>query len=150
MGEWYVKYDSECAVCGTALAKGTPAVYDRPSRSIRCTSCPIPERPPTGIDRGVAGRSARMEYARREAKRDAAITERQALVRRDVVRIVGAVQAVRVVFLDAVVDVQESETLDVALVLVEMEVDVHIFERVRVALEQECVRIHRRHRRDDR
>ncbi len=77
MGEWLVKYDGECALCGAQLRRGQPAVWDRASSTIRCIEC----RPGSaaadqhGIDEGVAGRSARVEYQRRAARRDAAITE---------------------------------------------------------------------------
>jgi hypothetical protein len=82
MGEqWRVKYDGVCARCGTALPKGTPAGWDRASRTIRCIQCPTPQpppppAPPAVIDKGVAGRSARDKSERLEARRDAAITER--------------------------------------------------------------------------
>jgi hypothetical protein len=80
MGEWRVKYDGVCARCGIALPKGTPAVWDRASRTIRCIECPAPEPTPppvaTAIDVGVAGRSAREKHDRLEARRDAAISER--------------------------------------------------------------------------
>ncbi len=91
-----MKFDGTCSRCGSALLKGTPAVWDRPSRSIHCIECPSSgstptesqsqpapppaappaPAPPTAIDQGVAGRSARAEFERREAKREAAITER--------------------------------------------------------------------------
>lgn len=82
--EWLVKYDGPCARCGRTLLRGTPAVWDRTARKMTCVECPGPsdavasEPTPTppAIDRGVGGRSARAEYERRAAKRDAAITER--------------------------------------------------------------------------
>lgn len=45
---------------------------------MRCIDCPnsVVESSPIEIDQGVGGRSARAEYERRAAKRDAAITER--------------------------------------------------------------------------
>lgn len=77
---WRVKYDGTCARCGATLLKGTPAVWDGTSRTMRCIECPgLPPTPqqlePQTVDGGVAGRSARAEHDRREAKRDAAITE---------------------------------------------------------------------------
>jgi hypothetical protein len=74
---WRVKYDGTCARCGVTLVGGTPAVWDRASRTMHCIECPT-ERPPAmpAIEVGVAGQSARAEYERRAAKRDAAITER--------------------------------------------------------------------------
>jgi hypothetical protein len=51
--------------------------WDRSSKSIHCIECPtdplVAEEEP--IDEGVAGASARREYERRAAKRDAAIAE---------------------------------------------------------------------------
>lgn len=78
MGDWLVKYDGVCARCGKPLLGGTPAVWDRATRSMHCIQCPdrAPESPPIEIDMGAGGRSARAEYDRRAAKRDAAITER--------------------------------------------------------------------------
>ncbi len=84
MGEWRVKYDGTCARCGAVLMRGTPAVWDRATKTIRCIECtaapssPPPPEPPVVpvVDHGVAGRSARAEHDRRAAKRDAAITER--------------------------------------------------------------------------
>jgi hypothetical protein len=74
---WRVKYDGTCARCGVALVRGTPAVWDRASRTIRCIECPTEQpRADPAIEAGVAGRSARAEFERRAAKRDAAITER--------------------------------------------------------------------------
>jgi hypothetical protein len=78
---WRVKYNGTCTRCGTALLKGMPAVWDRATRTIRCIECPIPQPPPpppapAAVDKGVAGHSARVEYERRAAKREAAIAER--------------------------------------------------------------------------
>jgi hypothetical protein len=75
---WLVKYDGACASCGALLVRGTLAVWDRRSRTIRCIECPSPAQEPVEpvIEAGVAGRSARAEYERRVAKREAAITER--------------------------------------------------------------------------
>ncbi len=78
MGDWRVEYDGTCSRCGAALTRGTPAVWDRASRSIHCIECPaepLALAEPLPIDEGVAGQSARREYERRAAKRDAAITE---------------------------------------------------------------------------
>jgi hypothetical protein len=75
---WRVKYDGTCARCGVALVRGTPAVWDPRSRSIRCIECPSAAQEPVEpvVEAGVAGRSAHAEYERRVAKREAAITER--------------------------------------------------------------------------
>jgi len=77
MGDWRVKYDGECSECGLTLRAGEVAVYDRPTRTIHCVSCPTSaDREPEAIDAGVAGRSARREYDRRAAKREAGVKER--------------------------------------------------------------------------
>jgi hypothetical protein len=77
--EWRVKYDGICAKCGTPLLRGTVAVWDRPSKSIRCVECPtgdVPEADPVPIDAGVGGHSARVRHERLIAKREAELKER--------------------------------------------------------------------------
>ena len=64
MGEWWVKYGGTCARCGTPLLKGTPAVWDRASRTIRCIVCPSSDVDP--VDPGVAGGAARDRHGRLE------------------------------------------------------------------------------------
>lgn len=78
MTAWLVKYDGVCARCATPLLRGSPAVWDRASRTMRCIECPaIPDvAPPPPVDVGEAGASARREYERRVAKRDAVIEQR--------------------------------------------------------------------------
>ena len=73
---WYVKYDGPCSRCGTVLAKGTEAIWDKAARSMHCVECPtVPaEQPP--IDYGTAGASAQREYDRRKAKDEAAVKAR--------------------------------------------------------------------------
>jgi nuclease-like protein len=75
---WRVKFDGICARCGTPLLRGTPAVWERATRSIHCIECPssIPTPAPLPADAGVAGASALREFERRKAKRDARIDER--------------------------------------------------------------------------
>ena len=96
--QWCVKFDGPCARCGRTLVAGTPATWDRQARRMHCIECPPAEAPPPPatpaptpepsteaapagpnpapeINAGVAGRSARAEHDRREAKRQAAITE---------------------------------------------------------------------------
>jgi hypothetical protein len=59
------------------LRAGDVAIYDRPTRTIHCVSCPMAPAPePPEIDPGVAGRSARQEHERRAAKREATVKER--------------------------------------------------------------------------
>ncbi|MEO5965068.1 MAG: nuclease-related domain-containing protein, partial [Candidatus Limnocylindrales bacterium] len=80
---WRVRYDGVCAKCGIPLAKGTPAVWDRASRTIRCIECPAPQPlqpplPPNGprpIDPGIPGGSARAKHDQLEARREASITD---------------------------------------------------------------------------
>jgi Nuclease-related domain len=75
---WLVKFDGRCVRCGQTLVRGTPAVWERATRTMRCVVCPDPaaQSSTSAIDSGVGGRSARAEHGRRVAKRDAAITER--------------------------------------------------------------------------
>ena len=86
---WLVKYDGPCARCGTLLNKGMPAVWDNARRGMHCVQCPdaqVAAEPPS-TEVGVAGGSARREYERRSAKREAAIDERWG-------RLAGVVKAV--------------------------------------------------------
>jgi len=78
MNAWHVKYDGICSSCGTPLPRGMPAVWDRTTRTMHCIECPtVPDAPdPLPVDEGMAGASARREYERRVAKRDAVINER--------------------------------------------------------------------------
>lgn len=77
MGDWRVKYDGTCSRCGVALRAGEVAVYDRPTRTIHCVTCPTaPAVEPTELDTGVAGRSSRRKHERRAAKREAAVRGR--------------------------------------------------------------------------
>ena len=76
---WRVKYDGPCSRCGRTLATGEVAVWDRSARRMHCVSCPPPDAAPVEplpIDIGVAGASARREYQRRVAKRDANVRAR--------------------------------------------------------------------------
>lgn len=90
-----LRYAGVCTSCGADLPVGTPAIYDRASKSVSCLECPtkprsevddvaVPERqlaessatpslnarevdlPPAG----VAGASARREFERRRANRE--------------------------------------------------------------------------------
>ena len=56
--------------------KGVSAVWDRPTRTIRCIECPTVQEPADRIDPGAAGGSARREYERRADKRAAALRSR--------------------------------------------------------------------------
>jgi Nuclease-related domain len=76
---WKVKYDGVCSRCGTALRTGEVAVYERPTRTIRCVVCPTEdpiESPEPVVDVGGAGASARREYERRKTTREARVKGR--------------------------------------------------------------------------
>lgn len=86
---WRVKYDGACALCGSLLPKGTPAAWDRASRTMHCIACPTAERDAADStaeamaasvaprpDVGVAGGSARHEYERRRDKRETEVRGR--------------------------------------------------------------------------
>lgn len=76
-----LRYAGVCRLCGTTLPARNDAIYERPTKTVRCVECPadalaievtqvatltphdaLPE------DAGVAGSSARREYERRKAK----------------------------------------------------------------------------------
>lgn len=72
-----LRYAGTCVACGMPLAKGSQALYDRAKKTLRCVTCPVGAdelTPP--IDVGVAGASARREYERRVASRDARVRDR--------------------------------------------------------------------------
>ena len=73
-----LRYAGGCVRCGTPLAKGADALYDRLHKTIRCLSCPTDrvDEPEPPIDVGVAGASARREYERRVASRETRVKDR--------------------------------------------------------------------------
>src|SRR3954451_7201780 len=74
---WTVKYDGVCSRCRTPLLRGTPAIWERTTRTLRCIECPTQSSAsPPAVDYGVAGRSARAEAERRAATREREISER--------------------------------------------------------------------------
>ena len=80
---WRVKYDGTCVRCGRSLVAGTPAIYDRSARTIRCIECPTATESPaeaplpqSEIDTGTAGASARREFERRRSNREQRIRQR--------------------------------------------------------------------------
>ena len=90
-----LRYAGTCA-CGTTIAQGERAAYDRAAKGVLCLPCveaspPVPqpsapEESPSGqheptFDAGVAGAAAQREYERRKAKDDAARAERSAVWR---------------------------------------------------------------------
>ena len=89
-----LRYAGRCRDCGTDIPARTVAVYDRSTRTVRCLACqavastgapvvspadvPQPDTPPVEaapVDSGTAGASARREFDRRHAKREAQLRE---------------------------------------------------------------------------
>jgi Nuclease-related domain len=71
-----LRYAGTCILCGLQLAAGAEALYDKGSRTVRCTACPEEVSEPTPIQMGTAGSSARQEYERRHAARQARVRGR--------------------------------------------------------------------------
>jgi hypothetical protein len=71
----HLRYPGTCEACGTELAPGTDARYDPSRRTVRCLTCPssVEALPEPTVDLGVAGGSARREFERRAAKREARV-----------------------------------------------------------------------------
>ena len=83
-----LRYAGVCRVCGADLAARVEAIYERSTKTVRCLDCfptssvvevraqraskPLPD----SIDPGTPGASARREYERRQAKREARIREK--------------------------------------------------------------------------
>ena len=76
-----LRYAGTCRVCSVKLPKGSDAVYERSTKSVRCVSCVVPiaaaaepaiqtERAAEDVDSGVPGASARREFERRHARRE--------------------------------------------------------------------------------
>ena len=82
-----LRYAGTCEGCGAALDVGTRAAYLQRTRTVRCLECheradatlvsdaPEEAAAPEPIDPGTAGSSARREYERRAARREARIRE---------------------------------------------------------------------------
>lgn len=70
-----LRYTGTCVLCGTDLAKGTDALYDAATRTVRCLDCKSnaagTELAP--VDTGAAGASAHREYQRRRVAREARV-----------------------------------------------------------------------------
>ncbi|SDL21434.1 nuclease-related domain-containing protein [Tessaracoccus oleiagri] len=91
-----LRYQGQCRLCGTEVEAGAQAVYFRDAKAIECLSCfddaaaaepptapPPADTPgaptapePLAYSEGVAGDSARDEYERRMARREARVRER--------------------------------------------------------------------------
>jgi hypothetical protein len=68
-----LRYTGTCRVCQTELPAQTEAIYERETKSVRCLTHDAPEV--VDPDPGVPGASARREFERRAAKREARIRE---------------------------------------------------------------------------
>lgn len=80
-----LRYAGVCRLCGAELAARVEAIYERSTKTVRCLDCspaapapPVEPNPhvepveaPAPIDVGTPGASARREYERRKAKREA-------------------------------------------------------------------------------
>jgi hypothetical protein len=79
-----LRYEGTCRVCGATLPAKADAVYERTTKTVRCSTHDNPEPTKTGgsepadtreesIDAGTPGASARREFERRSARREARI-----------------------------------------------------------------------------
>lgn len=94
-----LRYPGSCRLCSAELSKGTSAVYEKDTKTVRCISCSGPSEPPAGVldlspnlsvpvsvdgpvevpaevDPGTPGASARREFERRQARREERIRAR--------------------------------------------------------------------------
>jgi Nuclease-related domain len=72
-----LRYPGVCILCGTQLAKGAEALYDKGTRTVRCMVCPTEVRVQLKpIDTGTAGGSAAAKYDRLHAAREGRIKGR--------------------------------------------------------------------------
>lgn len=69
-----LRFAGVCTKCGSAVPQGALAIYDPAARSVHHIDCA------RGIDRGVAGASARREHERRRATDAARVAEQKANV----------------------------------------------------------------------
>lgn len=67
-----LRYPGKCVLCGIELVKDSLAFYDPKAKTVRCVECPSSARA-APIDAGTAGGSARHEYERRRAAREARV-----------------------------------------------------------------------------
>lgn len=71
-----LRYEGTCRVCGAFLPAGDQAIYERPTRTVRCVDCvptvtePTTDDVPPPVESGVAGASARREHERRKARHE--------------------------------------------------------------------------------
>lgn len=73
-----LRYAGTCLRCGKGLTKGTEALYDAATRTVRCVVCEAMLEPDAVLpdDSGVAGSSAQREYDRRHVAREERVRRR--------------------------------------------------------------------------
>jgi hypothetical protein len=82
-----LRYAGSCRECGADLPAGTPAIYERALRTVRCLECPVegaltadvpaPTTEPVVAEAtGSAGASARREFERRRDARERRVRQR--------------------------------------------------------------------------
>lgn len=74
-----LRYAGVCRLCDAELPARTEAIYERSSKTVRCLDCSPAESSaggPEPIDVGTPGASARREFERRQAKREARIRKK--------------------------------------------------------------------------
>ncbi len=72
-----LRYPGVCRLCGVELAARQEAIYERTSKTVRCTECPTAaavagdtEVERASYESGAAGASAQREYERRKTRRE--------------------------------------------------------------------------------
>lgn len=72
-----LRYAGVCRLCGSELAAGARAVYERATKTVRCVQCPSitaraadADEQAAAVEVGVAGASAQREHDRRAAARE--------------------------------------------------------------------------------
>lgn len=82
-----LRYARVCRVCGAELPEKTVAIYERDTKTVRCSECVVSADPApnleveqaaeeTPTEASVAGSSARREYERRKAKDEERLHEK--------------------------------------------------------------------------
>lgn len=67
-----LRYAGTCVLCGATLDKGSQALYQEATKTVRCIECKADGNTRV-IDSGSAGASAHSEYERRRAAREARV-----------------------------------------------------------------------------
>lgn len=86
-----LRYAGTCR-CGTAVAKGERAGWDRAAREVVCLACLESATAPTEINPGAPGASLEREYLRRKAVRGARVMKRFPRAGKLMLRLAGPVQ----------------------------------------------------------